>query len=29
MSNNEGFLKAIALLKEATIFENPTAMSWA
>lgn len=29
MSNNEGFLKAIALLKEAVIFENPTAMSWA
>lgn len=29
MSSNEGFLKAIALLKEATIFEPPTAMTWA
>jgi len=29
MSSNEGFLKAIALLKEATIFEAPTAMTWA
>jgi sugar phosphate isomerase/epimerase len=29
MSSNEGFLKAIAFLKEAVIFEAPTAMSWA
>jgi len=29
MSNDEGFLKAIALLKEAVIFQAPTAMSWA
>ncbi|MBM3473905.1 MAG: sugar phosphate isomerase/epimerase [Armatimonadetes bacterium] len=29
MSNEEGFLKAIALLKEAVIFQPPTAMSWA
>ena len=29
MSNEEGFLKAIALLKEAVIFQAPTAMSWA
>jgi len=29
MSSDEGFLKAVALLKEATIFEAPTAMTWA
>ncbi|NPV47645.1 MAG: sugar phosphate isomerase/epimerase [Armatimonadetes bacterium] len=29
MSNNEGFLKAIAFLKEVAIFDPPTAMSWA
>jgi sugar phosphate isomerase/epimerase len=29
MSSNEGFLKAIAFLKEAMIFEAPTDMSWA
>ncbi len=29
MSNDEGFLKALALLKEATIFQGPTAMTWA
>jgi len=29
MSSNEGFLKAIALLKQATIFEAPSAMTWA
>ncbi|MGQ9733016.1 MAG: sugar phosphate isomerase/epimerase family protein [Candidatus Zipacnadales bacterium] len=29
MSNDEGFLKAVALLKEAVIFQAPTAMTWA
>ena len=29
MSSNEGFLKAIAFLKEATIFESPGEMTWA
>jgi sugar phosphate isomerase/epimerase len=29
MSSNEGFLKAITFLKEAVIFEAPSAMSWA
>jgi len=29
MSSNEGFLKAVALLKQAAIFEAPTAMTWA
>lgn len=29
MSSNEGFLKAIAFLKEVLIFEAPSAMSWA
>lgn len=29
MSNNEGFLKAVAFLKEVAIFDPPTAMSWA
>ncbi|MHB8997815.1 MAG: sugar phosphate isomerase/epimerase family protein [Armatimonadota bacterium] len=29
MSSNEGFLKAIAFLKEVTIFEAPGEMSWA
>jgi len=29
MSSNEGFLKAIAFLKDVLIFEAPTAMSWA
>jgi sugar phosphate isomerase/epimerase len=29
MSSNEGFLKAIAFLKDATIFEAPGAMTWA
>lgn len=29
MSSNEGFLKAIAFLKDAVIFESPTAMTWA
>ena len=29
MSSNEGFLKAIAFLKDALIFEAPTAMTWA
>jgi len=29
MSSNEGFLKAIAFLKDALIFEAPSAMTWA
>ena len=29
MSSNEGFLKAIAFLKECLIFEAPSEMSWA
>lgn len=29
MSNNEGFLKAVAFLKEVAIFDPPTEMSWA
>jgi len=29
MSSNEGFLKAIAFLKDAVIFEAPSAMTWA
>ena len=29
MSSNEGFMKAIAFLKEVMIFETPGAMSWA
>ncbi len=29
MSSNEGFLKAIAFLKEVLIFDPPSAMSWA